>query len=157
MKLYMTVAEIDKAVLAFHKKGQTLQSEAHKLACSVLRHLGEHGDIRVVAKFIASMPEMSRANALRAWFEAFGPIAFDKNEPSYAKAKPVKLGEAIEMPFWKFKPEPEYVPLDAAAALEKLIKRLVKDAKETGADHNETIAALKLVPISRKMAEVTVN
>ena len=154
LKLYKTAAQIDAACIAFFKKGQTLQTEAHKIACSVLAHLGEHGDIRVVAKFLNAMPEMSRANALRAWFEAFGPISFDKNEPVFVKTKKTKLGEALATPFWKFKPEPEYVPLDAAAALDKLIKRLIKDAKETGTDHSVTIQALKLVPVSRSVVTV---
>jgi hypothetical protein len=52
-------------------------------------------------------------------------------------------------PFWKFKPEPTYVPIDAAKALESLIKKLEKDTKELGTDHTATIAALKVVPVAR--------
>ena len=93
----------------------------------------------------------ARVNAVRAWFENFGPITFDKNEPAYVKGGKTKLGEAMDCPFWKFKPEPEYQPLDVASALEKLIKRLQKDMEITGADHGVTIAALRAAPVSKAM------
>jgi hypothetical protein len=151
MKLYTTAAEIDKAILSFHSRGQALQSDAHKIACSVLAHVGEHGDIRVLAKFLNSFADMARVNAVRGWFEAFGPVTFKGNDPAYVKDGKTRLREAMETPFWKFRPEPEYVPLDAATALDKLIKRLQKDTEKTGADHSVTITALKAVPVSKTM------
>ena len=147
MELYTTIQAINEACATFHTRGQSLQSEAHKIACSVLHHVGEHGDVRVVTKFLATMPEMSRTNAVRAWFEEFGPVAFDTKGPLFVKDKATKIGEAIAIPFWKFKQEQPYQPVDAAKALDKLIKRLVKDTKETGTDHSVTIAALRLVPV----------
>ena len=147
-KLYETAAQIDAACIAFTKKGASLQAEAHKLACSVLRHVGEHGDVRVVSKFIASFPELARVNAVKAWFEAFGPVAFDNTGVSYVKGGKTRLGEAMEMPFWKFSPEKPYEPVNPAKALEALIKKLVKDAKLTGIDHSATIADLKMVRVA---------
>jgi hypothetical protein len=147
MELYTTIQAINEACANFHTQGQSLQGEAHKIACSVLHHVGEHGDVRVVAKFLQTMPEMSRVNALKAWFEEFGPVAFDTKGALFVKDKATKIGEAMAMPFWKFKVEAPYVPVDAAKALDKLIKRLVKDTKETGTDHSVTIQALRLVPI----------
>lgn len=147
IKLYETVAEIDAACVKFHGKGQTLQTEAHRIACSVLVHVAKHGDIRVLVKFLASFPELSRVNAVRAWFEEFGPVTFQGNTPSFARGKATRLGMAMEMPFWKFKPEAEYQPVDVAKAIDGLIKKLVKDAKETGCNHSATIAALRKVPV----------
>ena len=152
LALYVSASEIEAACVAFHKRGQTFQTEAHRIACSVLQHVGKHGDIRVLAKFLASFPEMSRVNAVRSWFEAFGPVAFDGNDPSFVRGGKCRLGEAMQTPFWKFKPEAEYTPLDAAAALENLIKKLRKDAAKTGIDHTATIEALKVVPVSRPTA-----
>lgn len=146
IKLYETVAEIDAACVKFHAKGQTLQAEAHKIACSVLVHVAKHGDTRVLAKFLASFPELSRVNAVRAWFEEFGPVAFQGNKPSFVRGKATRLGNAMETPFWKFKPEPEYQPVDVSKAIDGLIKKLEKDTKETGVSHSVTIAALRKVP-----------
>jgi hypothetical protein len=148
LKLYTTAAEIDTAVVLFHAKGQKLQTEAHRLACSVLRHVGEHGDVRVVLKFIQALPEMSRRNAVKAWFEHFGPVKFDGEEITFVKGGKTRLGDAMEAPFWKFSPEPAYKPIDVAEALEALIKKLVKDAGKTNRSHAATIAALRAAPVN---------
>jgi hypothetical protein len=155
MQLYNTLAEITDACNKFYARGQSLQNEAHKIACSVLAHVEQHSDIRVVSKFLATMPELSRVNALRSWFEEFGPIAFEKNAPVFVKGKATHLNIAMAMPFWKFKQEQPYQPVDAAKALDKLIKRLTKDMKETGIDHNATIQALRLVPVAKPVVVET--
>jgi hypothetical protein len=152
-KLYETAAQIDAACIAFFKKGNALQTEAHKLACSVLKHVGEHGDVKVAAKFIASFPDMARTNAVRAWFEHFGPVAFDAKGVYHVKGKKTLLGEALDTPFWKFAPEPEYKPVDAAKAIEGLIKKLQRDAKETGTNHDATIAALRAVKVGQTVMQ----
>jgi hypothetical protein len=157
MKLYTTAAEIDHACVRFHRVGNVLQSEAHKIACSVLRHVGEHGDVRVVAKFLASFPDMSRVNAVRAWFEEFGPVAFEANKATFVKGKATRLGNAMELPFWKFKPEEAYKPVDAAAELERLIKKLLKDTKKLGTDHSATIQALRLVRVGKHSGSPVVS
>ena len=148
MQLYNTLAEITEACNKFYARGQSLQTEAHKIACSVLAHVEQHSDVRVVAKFLATMPELSRVNALRSWFEEFGPIAFEKGNPLFVKGKATHLNLAMAMPFWKFKVEEPYVPVDAKKALENLIKRLTKDAKHTGIDYSSTIQALRMVPVN---------
>lgn len=153
LKLYETVAEIDAACVAFFKKGNSLQTEAHKLACSVLKHVGEHGDVRVVAKFIASFPELTRVNAVKAWFEAYGPVQFDTKGINYVKGAKTRLGEAIETPFWKLTQEKPYEPVNAAKALEVLIKKLARDAKLTGADHSATISALRAIPVVKPVVQ----
>jgi len=157
MNLYQTAADIDRACIAFFKSGQKLQTEAHRLACSVLAHVGEHGDIRVVAKFLASFPEMSRVNAVRSWFEAFGPITFQGNNPSYVKGGKTKLGDALATPFYKFAPEADYKPVNAPAELEKLIKKLLKDTKITGTDHSAIILGLRAVRVEQNNAENAQN
>lgn len=136
--------DMDAKIAAFHKRGQSLQQEAHKLACSALLHVGKNNDVRVVGKLINAMPEMGRANALRGWFEAFGPIAFGEGDSiSYVKGGKVKLGEAMKTPFWKFAPEPPYVALDMAKWFDQQVKRLEKDAEETGVDHSAIIGGLR--------------
>jgi hypothetical protein len=143
MQFYNSEAEIDAAILRFSKRGQSFQQEAHKIACSVLKRLGETNDVRIVMKFVAGIPEMGRANAVRDWFAHFGPVAFDAKGALFVKGKATKLGEAMDEPFWKFSPEKPYQPVDAAKALEALIKRLQKDTKELGTDHSALISLLR--------------
>src|SRR5215207_6771991 len=157
LKLYETAAQIDAACLAFTKKGATLQAEAHKLACSVLRHVGEHGDVRVVSKFIASFPELARVNAVKAWFEAFGPVEFDNQGVSYVKGAKTSLGAAMEKPFWSYTVEKPYEPVNPAKAIEALIKKLFRDAKLTGVDHSVTISGLRAIKIGGTIIQDTPN
>jgi hypothetical protein len=142
-KLISGMPNIDRAIAMLHTKGQKLQAECHVLACSVLAHVAEHGDVRVVAKFLNAMPEAARVNALRAWFEHYGPVAFEKNQPAFVKGKKSYIGDAMAMPFWKFKAEPEYQAVDVVKMLQATVKKLEKDQKETKRDHSAVITGLK--------------
>lgn len=133
--------------------GKNLQHDIHKLACSVLAHTAKHGRIQVLEQFLEAMPDMIRKNSLQMWFETFGQLTFSAAEGSDVKgktwhidrSKKVRLGEAMEKPFWKFKAleGAPYKPLEMDSWLEKQVKALEKDAKETGRNHNAIIAALK--------------
>jgi hypothetical protein len=153
MQFYNSEAEIDAAIIRFSKRGQTLQQEAHKIACSVLKRLGETSDVRIVMKFIVGIPEMGRANAVRDWFAHFGPVAFDQKGAIFVKGKATRLGEAMDEPFWKFSPEKPYQPIDPAKSLERLIKALHKDQKVLGTDHSELIASLCQIRVNSATAQ----
>src|SRR5687768_810328 len=102
MKLLKTLPEIDKGIASWARRGQALETFGHMLACSVLSHVIQHGDIRVVAKFINASPNFVRSNALRKWFEEYGPVAFDGNNPVFNRAKVPDLEAAMKKPFWRF-------------------------------------------------------
>lgn len=140
---------IPARIALLHKNGIRLQDEMHKLACSVLLHVGTTKDIRVIHQFIAAMPDMARTNGLRAWFEAFGPVKFTEvdglEQITFIKPGTIKLGEAIAKPFYKFSANEgkPYVALDLTAYTEQVIKKLQKDADETGRDMTPMIEAIK--------------
>lgn len=162
VKLYAS-AKIDARIALLHKNGQRLQTEMHAIACSVLRDLGTHNDVRQVYKFIHAMPEMARSNGLRNWFEQFGPVKFIQNEDGtesilHVKSGPtkggIKLGDAMAKPFWKFsategKP---YEAIDINKWANAAIKKLEKDQIETKRDHSVLIHALKY---GKNVGEVT--
>lgn len=142
--------KLDAAIAGVAKRGQTLQADMHRVAASVLLHVGSTGDIRPIYKLLAAMPEMARTNGLRNWFEQFGPVKITAREDGtdhvqFVKDKPTKLGDALAKPFWKFsaKEGQPYEPIDVLKMAEQAIKRLEKDAKETGRDHSALINALK--------------
>lgn len=157
IKLIEDQAELSKAIKSIHTRGQKLQQDIHRVACSVLHHIGKHKDVRVASRFIQeltqAMPEMSRVNSLKQWFEAFGPVRFATTEeieagsPAvvYLKDKKLALGDAMAKPFWKFKAleGAPYVPLDMNKEIDRMIKRLEKDAAETSVDHSAMISALR--------------
>lgn len=142
-------AALDKAINELHGKGQRMQDHMHKLALSVLVHVGTHKDIRIVHRFVQAMPAMARTNGLRAWFEKFGPVKFTEvdgvEQITFIASNPAKPGDANQKPFWKFsategKP---YEALDITKATEQFIQRLEKDAKATGRDLTALIEAIK--------------
>lgn len=145
-KLLDSTSAIEGAIKSIHGRGQSLQKDIHIAACSVLAHVAKHSDVRLVAKLIAAMPEFGRANALREWFVAFGPVLFDdKGVCIFVKDKATAIGAAMAMPFYKFSPEKPYMPLDMVKALDSFIKRITTDAKETGTDHALVLAALERI------------
>lgn len=148
-KLYKA-DKIDGRIELLHRNGQKMQTEMHKLACSVLYNLGKTKDVRQVLKFINAMPEMARVNGLRAWFEKFGCIAFHEDDnkvvtAKYVRDKTTDVGAAIEKPFWKFsaKEGAPYEPLDMQKWASATLQKLRKDTEKTGADHTALIAAIE--------------
>lgn len=156
MALY-SAKELDARIVRLHTAGQNIQKEMHRIACSVLACFGENNDVRKATNFVlkleAAMPEMSRVNALKAWFEAHAPIKFATPEEIkngataayFVKDGKYKLGDAMAKPFWKFVASEgkAYEPLDIEKFTQQMIAKLVKDAKETGADHGALLMALK--------------
>jgi hypothetical protein len=135
-----------KACKSIHTRGQSLQRDVHIMACSVLRHIQQHGDVRMIATLaplMSALPESYRTNALRDWFSAYGPVAWANNAPVYVKGGETKLGAAMLDPFWKFKPEAPYVPVDVQKLIASTIKKLETDTKETKVDHSAVIALLE--------------
>lgn len=142
--------KLGAAIERMHKRGQSLQADMHRIACSTLAHLAEFKDVRMVLACINGMPEMARTNGLKAWFEAFGPVKFTEEEgvpmqAMFIKGGKFKLGDAMSKPFWKFsaKEGAPYEPLDIDKLTLQTIAKLTKDAKETGRDHTALINALK--------------
>lgn len=157
-----TVSAQDKLFALIHNNLRSVEAQMHQAACSVLWHVGQHKDMRQIEKLLAAIDggeagNAVRINALKAWFETFGPISFADNKLSYVKGKATKLGEAQSVPFWKFKPEAAYVPVDTLALLDSMSKKLTKDQDEAGADHSallRSLAALKADETKRREAVV---
>ena len=147
LTLLTTVRAIEAGITSIHTAGQTLQTQMHIVACSVLQHVGKNKDTRVLMKLINAMPDMSRKNSLIQWFETFGNVKYSTEGKTFVivKDKAVKLGTAIDKPFWKFKATEGvvYEPIDVAALVAQTIAKLTKDAEKTKRDHTGLIKALK--------------
>jgi hypothetical protein len=96
-------SSVPKAEAALLKaRGTTLNAAIHSAACSVLAHVGQHRDIRMVDRLLVVVSDSVRANRLKVWFSAFGPVEFVEGQAKYRRAKTL-LGDAVAKPFWKFK------------------------------------------------------
>ncbi len=144
MKLLADEKAIDAALTSISRRGATLQHDIHVAACSVLQHIGKHSDIRIVAKLLNALPDMTRKNAMRDWLAAFGPVAFDGDAPVFVQGRKIELAKAMKEPFWSFSPEKPYVALDVAKLISGVIKKLQRDEKEVeGVNHATLIATLE--------------
>lgn len=155
-----TITALKADITQFGVDMAGMKERAHKLACSVLHHTAKNGRIQVLEQFLEAMPDMIRKNALQTWFETYGQLTFiAANDPAKGvvkgwkidRSKKLRLGEAMEKPFWTIKgmEGAPYVPMDAAKAMDRLIKQLegdmekAKKAGVAGVDHSAMIAALK--------------
>lgn len=130
-------------------QGATLAFNTHVACLSVLAHVYEHSDVRMVTRLLECVHDMTRKNAVKAWFEFFGPVSFDGKEVKFVArftddptAKAHAQLQAKAEPFYDFAPEPEYKPVDAAAMLHACIAKLKKDQTKTERDHTLLISAL---------------
>ena len=158
LKLLVGKAAIVKAIASIANRGKKLEQDMHLVACSILDHVDQHGDVTVLNAMIDDMPKSARTNALREWFLEFGKVAYNEESKHfvYNKAGTTKLQSAMEQPFWEFKPEKAFVAFDLNAEITKLLKRVEKAAKD---ERNEIdvaqLAALKELAV--KQGEVTVQ
>lgn len=152
-KLLEGVAIISKAITSLQTRGKKYESDLHQTAVSCLNHAGKHGDITLANRLIEAIPTLTRKNALKDWFLAFGKFKWDAETKklAYDKTKATLLEEAIDMPFWSFKSEPEYKPFDFNAAIQAVLAK-AKKAKEKG----ETLPDDKIEALS-KLVEVSVD
>lgn len=144
---------IEAAIGKMQKAGEKFQDELHRCACSALKHVIEHKDPVYVQRFIDAMPESSRKNAFKLWFETFGPVSF-ADKLHYVKGGNIALAAAVTMPAWKLKPEQDYKPMDVSGAIDGLIQKIKADAKKTGRDFTGIMSALTEVKAKVPVVQV---
>lgn len=147
-KIIDNAKAIDVAIKSIASRGKTLERDIHVAAVSCLNHADKHGDVTLAQKLVDAVPSLVRKNALRDWFMAHGKFSYDMTEKTLkhnSKGK-TQLQVAIDTPFWEFKPEAEYKPLDLQAAILQLVKRA-----EHAIEKGEKLPADKLEAL-RKLA-----
>lgn len=119
---------IDTAIKSIATRGKSLERDIHVAAVSCLMHADQHGDVTLAQKLVDAVPQLARKNALRDWFLAHGKFSYDMEGKvlTYNKKGVTLQEDAINTPFWEFKPEPEYKPFDMQAAVLQLVARAEK-------------------------------
>jgi hypothetical protein len=147
----LTVAELNKAIDAWGKRGTTWTKEGHKLALSALLHLSKHGDIGPINRLYVAMPKGSKSSSMAQWIMSYAAVvlnddAADKAKPFvYSKDKKCNLEAATKTPWYEFRPEPTPLQMfDLLPAIQGLLAR-AKKAADDGAEilHPELITQLQ--------------
>lgn len=156
VSFFKTDEQIDKALEDIRKKGVSFQNLVHKTGCSILRRWHADGNVgkavRDINRLVEAMPGASRVNALRAWVETFAGFIFNTEDKVFVyDSKRTKIAAdavkgAIAEPFWQFKPEPEYKPLDLHKALAALVKK-AEDRRKAGLKDGDNIPADELAKL----------
>ena len=146
-KIIESAKAIDTAIKSIATRGKSLERDIHVAAVSCLVHADKHGDVTLAQKLVEAVPSLARKNALRDWFMAHGKFGYSMEEKAftYDKKATTHTEAAIETPFWLFKPEAEYKPLDLQAAILQLVKRVdaaVEKGEKLPADKVEALRKL---------------
>jgi hypothetical protein len=153
MELIKDAGKLSSKISAFGKRLGTMQDELHMLACSAVLHLINTNDPVYINRLTDVLTGAVRVNALKSWFEEFAPVTYNKEKKVFTLNKKRtegatdKLHAGMVKPFWEFKPEPAYKPLDLVAEIQALIRkanlRVVEGLKEKDKVPMETLTMLQ--------------
>ncbi|WXX18533.1 hypothetical protein TacPo2_78 [Pantoea bacteriophage TacPo2] len=155
----ITINDIIRDAAGINSLADTIMAEGKKLdgmihlalaSATVLAH--EHGDITVLNRVISKLSAGIRSNAARAFAETFAPVTFDKkakefrfnkNKRNEAFIDSEAAKEMCETVWTKFRPEPEYKPMNLADSFTKLIDRAQSDMEKNDSISEAQIALLR--------------
>ena len=135
MKLFTKTSDIMSAIEDIRSTGKKLDNMIQVAACSVIQHVGKHGDITLVNTLVEAMPNGSRVNALRDFIVTFSKAEYDEATKAFKfnKEKKTDLAGAQAIMWTEFKPEQPYVAFDLQKLLVSVIKKAdaaLKDAPQ---------------------------
>jgi len=134
--LIKTDVAIDKMIASIASRGSKLQADTHRVLASIAVLWNETNDVTVAVRqtnaLLDSLPSGWRSNAVKAWVESFLTFVWDTDESCFVyhknrtKITKSDARAAIDTPYWEFKPEPEYKPLNLDDMIHALIARAEK-------------------------------
>ncbi|WWV91996.1 hypothetical protein [Escherichia phage PJNS034] len=133
---------------SIQSEGKKLDNMIHLALASATVLVHEHGDVTVLNRVINKLSSGVRTNAARAFAETFAPVTFDKKAKEFRFNKHKRneafidseaAKEMCETVWTKFRPEPEYKPMNLADSFTKLIDRAANDM-----DKNDTISEAQI-------------
>jgi len=134
-----TCAQIDGAIVAVAKDAGSLQQKIHNVAVSILKVWHDsNADVEAMQKAFERLNALQsaspyHANAFAIWVGIQLPMAkwSDESKSWYVHSDDAKLMGKVfiaarDNPFWKVAPAPKVNPLDLAAEIARLIKKVEK-------------------------------
>ena len=158
-KYVKTDDQIDATTASIANRGVKMQDDIHTCGCAIIRRWHDTSDVSKAVKqmnaLLVAIPAMGRANAFKAWVEAYATFVWNTDDKCFAYHKArTKISfedakAAIHTPFWEFKPEPDYKPMDLDAMIAALIKKAEKRRDDGLTDKDvvpsDKIKALKAI------------
>lgn len=134
VKIIQGASAIDAAIASIGRRGAKMDRDIQQAAISAMAHHAQHGDVTLVNRLVDAMPNGSRVNALRDFILNHGAVSYDSESKAFVhtKGKDARIEQAQGVMWTEFKPEPEYKPYDAIAAIKAVIDRASKADKSKG-------------------------
>jgi phospholipase/lecithinase/hemolysin len=115
--------------------GAKLDAIIHATAVAILHNAKDTGQTTPALDLLKAMPKSGRAKALKAWFETMSPIRInaDLTEVKLAGKADTRvwlIEDATDTPFWELNPEKDVQVFDLDKALNALLSRAAKQAKD---------------------------
>lgn len=128
--------KLQDAIKEAQSKGRSYERALHRVACSCLHHVDQHGNIGPIVQLIDGLNKSARKNALIDWAVEHGKLRWDKEAKTlkFDKHSEANVAGAMVTPFWDFKPEPPYKPIDLEEAIMKLVERAEKRIEKWAAE-----------------------
>lgn len=77
-------SEITKRLASIKRTSGKLQDDIHHVACHIVGHALEHGDVTLADKLLDAMGAGARGQAMIAYLETFGPFRFETKSGVFA-------------------------------------------------------------------------
>lgn len=158
MQIITKAADLNKLiadVIASHKE---IEGQIHVALVGCLYQVNKHHNTTPLSTLMSGLGGSVRKNAMRDWCLKFGKLSYNEQtkELDFDKeAKGGDLNDAMQTPFWNFKPEPEFKAFDLKARIQALIKEAEKAAKR--ADSRDVIDAKALMALRAAASNIDVS
>lgn len=154
LEIIKDTALLTKAIKSIKTTEAKLDGLVHQAAVSCLWQVAEHGNTTPLQTLVDSLSKRNRINALLAWAEQYGAVRYDEKakQLKFAKGKDTDLEGAIAQPFWLFKPEAAYKPVDLNVLLAQLIKKAEQALATEAEDDTVTKSKIDLDTLAKLKA-----
>jgi hypothetical protein len=108
---------------------KTVQLDFQRIACSIIQHVGTHGDIRIVRNLFSKLEDsmLNRDSSMQKFFDLYASVSFDdEGEVHFDRTKATRLNAALVKPWWKALPKAKYVPYSFNALVGQLYEQGLK-------------------------------
>lgn len=157
--LITTDAKIDDMITSIGKRGTKLQNDTHRVLASLAVRWHKTGDVTVAVRqvnaLLDNLPSGWRSNAVKAWSEAYLGLVWSTDDKCFVYHKNrTKINEAdaracIDNPYWDFKKESEYKPMNLSEMISALVARAEKRRQDGLQDSDDVpqdmLKALKAI------------
>lgn len=137
-----TEAQLNARSIRIANHSKSLQDMVHNHCVDIAVFIAHCGNVTPATTLVNALGDGVRKNAIRQWFLDFGLCSWNQESKKFGfKNKGIQATDpkftvfdsvaASANPWYTWKPEPEFQPVDSLKLLEKVLKRMKKALDDT--------------------------